>query len=128
MVSFKINRPGTTPTAGSSSSRSPRRRVLLTGMFHSLTNSYRASIRNLSCTGAAIECDGPLKVGGEGVLQAEHLDALCRIIWSKGRLHGLSFDQPLPNAVVIELHRITHADVQRAESIAAKEWFDIQAR
>jgi hypothetical protein len=97
-------------------------------MFHSLTSSHGVSIRNLSCTGAAIECEAPLKKGMEGVLAAEHLDCLCRVIWSKGKVHGLRFDQPLHNNVVLELHRITQDDVRRAETVAAKEWFEQQAR
>jgi hypothetical protein len=133
MVSFKINRPGVakqeaTPPAARGNARSPRRRVLLTGMFHSLTSSHRASVRNLSVSGAAIECDVPLKVGAEGVLQAGQLDALCRVIWSRGKYYGLAFDQPLPNCLVLELHRVTEQDVKRAQSTAAKEWFESQAR
>lgn len=116
------------PVPSAAGSRSPRRRVLLSGMFHSLCNSYAVSIRNLSCTGAAIECGAPLKKGSEGVLAAEHLDCLCRVIWSRGNLHGLKFDQPLHNAVVLELHRITQDQVQAAEKEAAKEWFHHQAR
>ena len=129
MVSFKINGQGASQVkASGGSARSPRRRVLLKGMVHSLTNSVVASIRNLSTTGAAIECDSPLKVGAEGVLQASHLDALCRVIWAKGKVYGLAFDEPLPNSVVLELHRVTEADVQRAQSAAAKEWFETQNR
>jgi len=108
--------------------RSPRRRVLLTGMFHSLTGSHRAAIRNLSCTGASISCDAPLKVGAEGVLQAAQLDCLCRVVWQKGQVYGVEFDEPLHNALVLELHRVTEHDVKRAESQAAREWFQAQAR
>jgi hypothetical protein len=130
MVSFKINPQGSgsAPAAGAGRARSPRRRVLLTGMFHSLTSSHGASIRNLSCTGASIECEGPLKVGCEGVLQAGEVDALCRVVWTRGKVIGLKFDQPLSNCLVLELHRVTQADVQRAQTAAAKEWFELQNR
>jgi hypothetical protein len=129
MVAFKINRPGPAPLApGAKPARSPRRRVLMAGMFHSLTTSTRASVRNLSCTGAAIECDVPLKIGAEGVLQTDHIDCLCRVIWQKGRVYGIKFDQPLPNPVVLDLHRVTEQAVKQAEAQAAKEWFQAQAR
>jgi len=108
--------------------RSPRRRVLVSGMFHSLTTSCRAAVRNLSCTGASIECDVPVKVGAEGVLEAGQLDCLCRVVWHKGKVYGVKFDQPLPNAVVLELHRMTEADVKRAQTAAAKQWFEAQSR
>jgi|GEM_PF-3717700 len=123
MVAFKINGPAYVGAPGSKPARSPRRRVLMSGMFHSLTASCPASIRNLSCTGAAIECDGILSIGAEGVLQAAQLDSLCRVIWRKGNVYGLKFDQPLPNLLVLELHRVTESDVKRAEVQAAKEWF-----
>lgn len=128
MTAFKTNPQGAPGGGGDAHARSPRRRVLLNGMFLSLSGSYPASVRNLSCTGASIECDGPLKVGGEGVIQANQLDAFCRIVWSKGPIHGLAFDQPLPNALVLQLHRVTDEDVRRARSIETKEWFDLRAR
>ncbi len=123
MVAFKINRPTQSTLAGGKPARSPRRRVLLSGMFHSLTTSCQASIRNLSVTGAAIDCDAPLKVGAEGVLQVGRVDALARVIWQKGQTYGIQFDQPLPNQLVLDLHRITEEDVRRSQVQAAKEWF-----
>jgi hypothetical protein len=129
MVAFKINGPaGPAGLGGTGRSRSPRRRVLLTGTFHSLTSSWPAAVRNISCTGAAIECDGALKIGAEGVLEAERLDTLCRVVWQKGRVFGLAFDEPLPNCLVLDLHRITEADVQQANAAAAREWFEASAR
>lgn len=136
MVAFKINRPtyagvspGMTPSVSSANPpRSPRRRVLISGMFHSLTSSHRVSVRNLSCTGASIECDAALKRGAEGVLATDQLDCLCRVIWSKGNIHGVRFDQPLHSNVVLELHRITQEQVQAAEKEATKDWFNHQAR
>ena len=135
MVSFKINRPTYSgvsspayPAAGAVPPRSPRRRVLLNGMFHALTHSHRVNVRNLSCTGASIDCDVSLKKGLEGVLHAGGLDCLCRVIWSKGNIHGLKFDTPLHTSVVLELHRITQEQVQAAEKEAAKDWFINQAR
>lgn len=128
MVAFKINRPVQANVAGGKPPRSPRRRVLLSGTFHSLTTSCQAAVRNLSCTGASIDCDAPLKVGAEGVLQAGGLDCLCRVIWQKGNCYGIKFDEPLPNQLVLDLHRITETDVKRAEVQAAREWFQAAAR
>ncbi len=127
MVSFKINRP-TYPGASTTAARSPRRKVLLSGMFQSLTTSYPVSVRNLSCTGASIECDAILRRGAEGVLATDQLDCLCRVIWSKGSRHGLKFDQPLHNSVVLELHRITLEEVLEAEKAATKDWYLHKAR
>lgn len=123
MVAFKINRPAPYAPTSAKPVRSPRRRVVLSGTFQSVTSSWPAAVRNLSCTGASIECDGPLKIGAEGVLQCEHLDSLCRVVWQRGKVFGLKFDKPLHNSLVLELHRVTAHDVARAEIQAAKEWF-----
>lgn len=141
MVAFKIKGTGQNQASGGqlpasagqalgngARARSPRRRVLLKGTFHSLTSSAPAGIRNLSCTGASIECDAPLKIGAEGVLNAGPLDCLCRVIWQKGKIFGLKFDLPLPNPVVIDLHRISEADVKHEQSVATRAWFETNAR
>jgi PilZ domain len=133
VVAFKINRPSypalnEAATAGvGKPARSPRRRVLLKGVFQSLTSSYPVAVRNLSCTGAAIVCDAALAKGARGVLAAQGLDRLCRVVWSRGRVHGLKFDEPLHVTQVLELHGITRDDVKAAEREEVKSWFDHQA-
>jgi hypothetical protein len=47
---------------------------------------------------------------------------------AEGRRLRAQFDEPLPNAMVLELHRVTEHQVKRAEAQAAKEWFQAQAR
>lgn len=131
MVAFKINRsayPGSTSPVGAKPPRSPRRRVLLKGVFQSLTTNFNVSVRNLSCTGASIECDAVLPRETRGVLAAQGLDQLCRVVWSRGRVHGLKFDEPLHVNTVLELHGITRDDVQAAEREEVKSWFEHNAR
>ena len=123
-----------TPDSGPSSqpehkaARSPRRRVLLTGQFQALTGTHNVAVRNLSNTGASISCDAELKLGSEGVLIAGGLDCLCQVIWHRGGIVGLNFDEPLHNSVVLELHRVTQADVKYADAVAAREWYQRDAR
>jgi len=126
MASFQINRPA--PQVRTAPSRSPRRRVVIEGSFQTLTATHAVSIRNLSCTGALVQSAKPLKADSHGVLSADHLDRFCRIVWSRGSLYGLSFDEPLHTNVVLEIHRITEAELQHGKAVAAKQWFDSQAR
>lgn len=126
MVHFKLNRPEPRPQARPV--RSPRRRVLVGGMFQTLAGTCQVSIKNLSCTGALIESPLALRVGVEGVLQADGLDCLCRVVWTDGRAYGLQFDKPLHTNAVLALHHITEADLMRTQSAAAREWFESQAR
>ena len=129
IVRFKVNRPAASPNdrpkpvRENGATRSPRRRVVVDGIFHSLTGTYRTALKNLSCTGALIQCDQTLKVGKEGVLQGANIDQFCRVVWTDGSLYGLQFDDPLPMDVVLDLHRITGDDIERAESKAAEEWW-----
>ena len=112
----------------SATARSPRRRVVVSGNFHSLTGTFRIAIKNLSCTGALIECAQPLQVGKDGVLESGGIDQFCRLVWNDGNFYGVQFDDPLPMEVVLEIHRITGDDVQRAESLAAEQWWKNQAQ
>lgn len=120
MVSFKINRP---TTLKGNPSRSPRRRVLIEGNFQTLMATFPVAVRNLSCTGALIESKVPLKADAEGVLATKHLDCFCRVIWNRGNLYGLGFDEPLNQAVVLHIHGITQSDVQQEKVADAKEWW-----
>jgi hypothetical protein len=134
VVNFKVDHHQNAPTGHSSApreathARSPRRRVVIDGIFQALTGTYRVAIKNLSCTGALIQCDQPLKVGKEGVLEGRKMDHFCRVVWSDGSLYGLQFDSPLSMDVVLELHRITGDDIDRAAIKEAEEWWRGHAR
>ena len=133
MVAFKINKPGyagvpATPAPDAKPGRSVRRRVLIGGQFHSVTSNYDVAIRNISTSGALVECDTVFTRGVAGVLNAPGLDRLCKVIWSRGRLHGLAFDEPLHQSVVLGLHGVTREDVRAAEQAQTRSWFEQRAR
>lgn len=140
MVAFKINRPdyaGVMPAGGKplgdrplggKPARSARRRVLIGGQFHSVTSTYQVAIRNISTTGALIQADTAFTRGVAGVLNAPGLDRLCTVVWSRGRLHGLAFDEPLHPTVVLGLHGVTREDVAAAERETTRDWFEHKAR
>lgn len=123
MVAFNI--PGKATPIKANPVRSPRRRVLIEGSFQTLATTYPVAVRNLSCTGALIETttNAPLKAGSEGVLATRHVDCFCRIVWSRGNLHGIGFDQPLQQQVVLNIHSITQAEVEQAQIADAKAWW-----
>lgn len=119
---------GMSPEPDGKAPRSPRRRVLLAGQYQSLAGTFRVDVRNLSITGAAIACAAELKLGSEGVLLAGGLDCLCRVVWHRGGLFGLKFEEPLHNSIVLELHRVTSEDVKHAERVATHVWYHRDAR
>lgn len=108
--------------------RSPRRRVVLIGTVETLSGCTTVSLRNLSCTGAMVEADRAPEAGKEVILKAPGLDCFATVVWSDGRRCGLRFDEPLTQAQVLELHRVTPEVVRSAEARAAAEWFQSQGR
>lgn len=107
--------------------RSPRRRVLIEGTFQTLTGSHSISVKNVSCTGALIECAQALRVGSDGVLEAGELDSFCTIVRSRPPHYGLRFDEPLDNEQVLAMHRVTQEHLNQAEAIATREWYQSRA-
>jgi hypothetical protein len=119
---------GMSPEPDGKAPRSPRRRVLLTGQYQSLAGTFSVDVRNLSNTGASIMCAADLKLGSEGVLMAGGLDCLCRVVWHRGDVFGLRFEEPLHNSIVLDLHRVTSEEVRYAERIATHVWYHRDAR
>ncbi len=103
--------------------RSPRRRVILSGMLESVTGIQKVAVRNLSCTGAMIEGTTVPPAGREVILKAGPLDCFGRVVWTEGNRCGLHFDEPIEMSDVLALHRITAEAVEQASQQEAAEWF-----
>ncbi len=108
--------------------RSPRRKVVFSGTIETLTGKIRVAVKNVSCTGALVEGEGLPPPGRDVVLHAEDLQLFASVVWQDGERCGLHFDEPLTQAQVLELHRITPAAVHSAELKAAAEWYNSQTR
>lgn len=114
--------------------RSPRRRAVLRGTFQTLHGRFDIVLRNVSCTGALIERPPQLRgtielhPNTEGVLEANGLDVLCKVVRCDGTFFGVEFDEPLEMDTVLSIHRITGLDIKRSDVETAKTWFDTQAR
>jgi hypothetical protein len=75
--------------------RAPRHPLIWTGTLHLDNQSVAVRIRNISSTGAMIECTESLAVGAEPVLQLNDEAALqATIQWVVGAQVGLSFHRP----------------------------------
>lgn len=108
--------------------RSPRRKVVLTGMLQSLAGTQQVSVRNLSATGALIEGTTVPPEGREVILKAGKLDCFCRVVWAEGNRCGLEFDEPIAMADVLELHGVTAEAARQASIEAAAEWYRTQGK
>ena len=103
--------------------RSPRRKVVLTGMLESVSGTQKVSVKNLSCTGAMVEGTTVPAKGREVILKAGKLDCFCRVVWSENGRCGLEFDEAIPMADVLELHGITAEAAQAMADREAAEWY-----
>lgn len=85
--------------------RAPRRRVYLRGRIETTTRRFDIMIRNLSCTGAQAEGEALPPPGRDILLEAGPVSVICHVVWVEDGRCGLSFDEPLPQHLVLELHR-----------------------
>lgn len=111
-----------TGAASGQAQRSPRRQVVLAGEASSTTGHYAVTLRNLSCTGAMAEGKEVPEAGRDVVLQAGPLELFCTVVWAEGGRCGLSFEEPLPQPLVVALSRaVPNDDADRAALAAAAE-------
>jgi hypothetical protein len=76
--------------------RGGRRHPLIwSGVIHHDYQSTPVRLRNISETGAMIECHAPLRVGAELLLElGEGVQAFTKVAWVVGDSAGLAFDKP----------------------------------
>lgn len=122
-----MSAPQTDPEA-KNANRSPRRRVVLEGTIETLSNKFPVSVKNLSCTGALIEGAAVPDAARDVILKAGPLDCFATVVWSDGRRCGVMFDEPISQAELLALHRVTPEAARQAELEAAAEWFESQGR
>jgi hypothetical protein len=108
--------------------RSPRRKVVFSGIIETMSGKIRVAVKNVSCTGAMVEGEGLPPPGRDVVLHMEDLELFGAVVWTDDNHCGVHFDEALTQAQVLELHRITPETVHSAELKAAAEWYSSQTR
>lgn len=92
-------------SVGGPEQRSALRHPLIwSGELHYGTHSWRVRLRNISATGALVECPGSLRTGSEVLLDLGKAGALTATVsWIVGDHVGLTFDHPF------DLHQLSEA-------------------
>lgn len=91
----------------------PRHPLIWNGDLHHDYQTSRVRIRNISGTGAMIECESPVRVGAEPMLQlGEELIIPATVVWAVGDQVGLRFQSEF------DVHQL--AEVKPA--VAASTW------
>jgi PilZ domain len=73
--------------------KSPRKRVLKTGLIEVGGGTFDCAVRNLSETGAALEVFTPLYIPDRFTLSvpSEQIKRRCHVVWRKERRIGVAF-------------------------------------
>jgi hypothetical protein len=111
--------------AGEHRRESSRVRLYLPAKVQTTFDQGRAAIYNVSCTGAQVTLDAPPRMGSDLLLKSGSIDVLCTIVWVKGNVCGLEFDEPLSEEEVVSLRRLAdnQSELQHAaRNSAAKDW------
>jgi hypothetical protein len=97
--------PGSPPVTDPSDQRVAKRHPLIwSAELHARGGQWRVRLRNVSATGALIQCSKPLPVGREVALdlgKGGSVDAT--ISWAVGDHAGLAFDEPF------DMRRLSHS-------------------
>ncbi|TIX50631.1 PilZ domain-containing protein [Alteraurantiacibacter aquimixticola] len=87
----------------------------------------RMNLRDLSRTGAHIECDEALVRGEDVVLNWLEFEAFGRVVWTLGKQAGVEFDEPLDPEVVTGTRQIIDSGqvehTRQAAFSAARDWY-----
>jgi len=84
-----------------------RHPLIWMGELHHGTHSWTVRLRNISATGALVDCTGPLSADSEVLLELDKAGAvLASVSWTVGDHVGLKFDQPF------DLRRLSQAKPQ----------------
>jgi hypothetical protein len=108
-LEFEIGaEPDPEPQHSGAEGRGERRHPLVwSGLLHHDYQSTPIRIRNISATGAMIECSAMLTVGSEPLLElGEELSISAKVAWVLGDEAGLRFDRPF------DLHDLARAHPQ----------------
>jgi len=87
-----------------SDNRAARRHPLIwLGELQYRSHKWDVRLRNISCSGALVECPGPLQVDSEVLLDLGKAGTLtCSVSWSVGDHVGLRFDEPFDMRLLSE--------------------------
>jgi hypothetical protein len=103
----------------------PRLRLSLPGQLIAVERAHTCILLNLSRTGAQVAVLDSLRVGEGAILRCGVINHFAIVARSEFGLNGLEFDEPLSDAVVLEIRRY-HENFEERERRAlietARKW------
>lgn len=114
---------GTLPPVGRRSA--PRLRISLPGQLIAVDKVHSCIVMNLSRTGAQVAILDSLRKGEGAILRCGAFDHFALVTRSEFGLNALTFDEPLSDAMVLELRRYSENFEQRERRAlidTARKW------
>jgi len=106
---FQAPEPAPEPQEREEHRRAMRHPLIWSGDLHYHSSSWRVRLRNISATGALVDCPGRLRVDSEVLLDLDRAGSvLASVSWTVGDHIGLRFDQPF------DLRRLSRTEPQVA--------------
>lgn len=102
-----------------------RARVSLTGYLETVQGTQKATLRNVSATGAMLEVSQLPPVGASGIFKCAALDCFGTVAWARGRWCGIAFDEPISHGEVLQVRAISDQAAfapERETREAAMRW------
>jgi hypothetical protein len=102
-----------------------RLRLAMPATLLLLTGTYRATLLDLSRSGARIALDPPVKIGSEAVMQVPGLEAFGTVIWQDDGYAGLRFDRMVSEERMLALRNFADTCGERSDTLmrqSVHEW------
>jgi hypothetical protein len=107
----------------------PRLRLSIPARIVTRYDTRNCILIDLSCTGARVGLEAPLRKGDAGLLQVGGIEPFAEIVrvlhGEAGGVNGLFFDPPLHESDVLSIRAFSeryHADEQRALREEVRRW------
>jgi hypothetical protein len=98
-----------------------RLRVELPAQLLTLDGHPKASLCDVSRSGARLRPSVPLKVGDEVVVYWLNFDAFGHVVWAKDEFVGMEFYDPLDEDILLKTREIIDYGLDPGEEGAARE-------
>jgi len=110
--------------------RSPRASVLLPASVVTMDAYQYLELVNLSATGAKLRGTKVPAAGKQAMFRLDHFQVLCKVLWVKGNLCGVRFDEVIPPRVLAHFKDAGTATVGMLtpdEQLVMEEWTNGEA-
>lgn len=80
-----------------------RAHLAFPGKLELSEGNFECVLEDLSLSGARISCDHKLKAGRPVWLSFDRSKVFGTITWSRGREHGIEFEERIPKSIILEM-------------------------